>query len=409
MSRCPRAVAFTVLWLLGGVAPARAQIQPTEDPEQAPVHLGAFAFAPVVRVSNIGRDSNVYDTSEDNHPQGDVTAVFSPRAEAWFLTPHVHVNGRADLNVFYYKDLTELRSSDTNTAGHFELVLGRLTPYVEGSFLNAGHRQGIEVDALARVHDESARAGVEVAVGGKTSVGVYAGRTRLAYQGETRYYDVDLSRALNHTGTITGAGVHYEVTPLTSVGIYVERQQDRFDASPDRNADSLRVMPEVEFKPLALVSGHAAVGFRRSIFRNGDVPEFKGLVASADLAYVLRVRTQFSVNIRRDLDYSYLDLEHDYLSTGFTATLTERLGEGWDVRGSIGRFNLAYERRGAATATGSPEVPNEVSVIWGSDVGYRVGHTRIGLNVDHASRQSDVSLGRGYSRLRVGSSIEYTF
>jgi hypothetical protein len=167
-------------------------------------------------------------------------------------------------------------------------------------------------------------------------------------------------------------------------------------------------MPTVEFKPFALISGRASIGFRRVRFIEGDVKEFTGTVASVDLTYTFRGRTQFGILVRRDLDYSYLDLQRAYLSTGFTTSVAHRLGGGWDVRGTFGRSRLSYDQVVQSTPV-ADNGPGEISLSYGGNVGYQLGRSRIGLDVNHIQRDSDVSAGRGYRRLRVGSSITYLF
>ena len=42
-------------------------------------------------------------------------------------------------------------------------------------------------------------------------------------------------------------------------------------------------------------------------------------------------------------------------------------------------------------------------------IGYNFGRTRIGFDVDYHGRESDVALGRGYDRLRMGASLSHAF
>jgi hypothetical protein len=207
---------------------------------------------------------------------------------------------------------------------------------------------------------------------------------------------------------VEGVGFRYAATPLTTVALYVEQQRDRFEFSSNRNSDSVRVMPTIEFKPLALISGRVAVGFRKLTFLQGDVPEFKGLVAAVDLAYTLRARTQFAIAVRRDLEYSYLYEQNVYVVAAFTASVTQRVGDAWDVRGTVGRSHLTYQSRFQSLAVAA-DLTGETSLSAGVDVGYHIGRSRVGFNVDHAQRDSDVSLGRGYQRLVIGSSLSYVF
>jgi hypothetical protein len=184
----------------------------------------------------------------------------------------------------------------------------------------------------------------------------------------------------------------------------VEAQQDRFESAVLKNSDSFRVMPRVEFKPFALISGSAAVGYREINFLNGPVPAFKGPVAQVDLQYIFRNRTQFSVSANRDLDYSYLDLAVYYVNTGVSASVTQRLGDRWDVRGTVGRYWLSYPDIGAAAG-----YPSELGLAPAGEVGYRFGRSRVGVELAYLRRTPQASLLPGYNRLVITTSLAYVF
>lgn len=394
-----------VVWLLGVVAVTSAYAQ-ASDPEQAPIHLGPLAVAPAVRLWNMGHDDNVFNQSEAERPVGDVMATASPAVEAWVRTPRVRISGKGVYDFFYYRELKDLRMIDTDTSARVELVLNRIMPYVEGSLVNSGHQNGYEIDIFARRHDEGAHAGVEVRLTPKTAFGAYAGKSHSSYDQNSIFNNTDLSVALNHDGTVEGLGARYSLTPLTTLSLFVEQQQDRFQFSADRNSDSLRVLPSVEFKPRALISGRATVGYRKVTFFDSTIPEFKGIVASVNLSYHMRPNTDIGVGVQRDLDYSYIDLQHDYVSTGFFFTATQRFLHSWDARGSIGRYRLGYRQRIVGLGDA---LPSETNLSLGAEVGYQIRHSRLAFNVDHYQRDSDLAVSRGYERLRVASSISYVF
>jgi hypothetical protein len=402
----PSIALATLLWLVG-VAPAQAQ---TVDADHARVRFGPVALAPVVRVTNAGGDSNVFNVNEIDHPTSDFTADVSPAVDAWIRMRRLRLNGHSQLEYVYFRELSELRSLNTENSAHLELLLNRLTPYVNATLVNTRSRPGFEVDAFARRRDDSARVGADVRLTGKASAGLYGGRSRVVYEGGTLYLGTDLAHAFNHTETIGGAAFRYAATPLTTVAVSLEQQRDRFAFSSDRNSDSFRVMPAVEFKPLALISGRAAVGFRRFSFVQGDVPDIEGVVADVDLTYTLRGRTQFTVAARRDLEYSYRDLQNVYVIAGFTVSATQRIGDGWELRGTVGRFHLDYRNtfQAGAGLAGETAGPGESDLSLGMGIGYHIGRSRVGFNVDRYQRSS-LAVGRDYERLVVGSSLTYIF
>jgi Putative beta-barrel porin 2 len=377
----------------------------------ARVHLGPVALAPTISLANLGVDNNVFNTSGAVvEPTSDVTATVGPAIDAWVRLPRVRFSGHTQLNYVYFRELTDLRSFNVLAGGRIEVPLNRLTPWAEGSLVNSNARQGFEIDAYAAHREPHGRIGVDVRLTSRTSVGVYAGQLKIDYSADAIDQGIlaqtRLALSLNRTGTYQGLGVRYVATPLTTFGVFGEQQQDRFEFSPVKNADSFRVMPVVEFKPFALISGRASVGYRKVTFIQSGAPDFAGPVAQVDLQYTLLGRTTFSVSARRDLDFSFYD-DQNYLIGNLGGGITHRLSSGWDVRGSVDTYRLTYRNR--FPGQGVAEPPRENGVSLRGEVGYQMRRSRVSFYVDGGHRNSGVSAGRGYDRTRFGSSIFYTF
>src|SRR5262245_4135018 len=208
--------------------------QPATDPDKARVQLGPMALAPTIALANFGVDSNVLSTSEPIDPTSDLTATIGPAADVWVRLPRVRFSGRAELDYVYFRELSDLRSFNVLAGGRVEVPLNRVTPWVEGSLLNSNARQGFEIDAYASNRQDAGRIGVNLRLTSKTSVGAYAGQTKIDYKGDAFESQVVFGQAalalrLNRTSTSQGAGLRYSATPLTTVGLFGEQQQDRFE------------------------------------------------------------------------------------------------------------------------------------------------------------------------------------
>jgi hypothetical protein len=386
-----------------GAQPALAQ----GDPDNAPIRFGPVALTPTIKLTNIGYDSNVFN-EEKGAERSDTTATASPGISGWLRTPRVNLIGRSQVDMYYFRELSALRAIDTDQAGRVEATLNRVTPWASGSLVTTRHRQNLEIDAIAKRRSDDVRVGAAVRLTKKTSVGGFAGRSHVDFESDAVFRGTDLARVLNRTGSIAGGEVRYAATPLTTIALYVQQTRDRFESATERNSDSIRFAPSVEFKPLALISGHATVGLRRVRFLDRAQPDFRGVTASVDLQYTLRARTRIGLLAQRDLEYSYVTEQLDYVLASVGMSLTQRLGDRWEVGGTLGRYHLGY-RRALEGATGSAEPPGETVVNSGFSIGYYLGRNRVGFNLDHSGRESDVSIGRGYDRLRVGSSFTYAF
>jgi len=394
--------AVAVLVALSAATPADAQ---TGSPADTPSQARPLVISPTIRLTDVGWDDNVFRVSRDGNPTGDFTATAGPAIQATLLVPRLRVTGRSQTDFVYFKRLSQIRSIDTDNAGRVELLLGRVRPFVSGDWANTRHRRNFEIDLPVRRVDSSVGAGVDVYFSGKTSIGANLRRSRVDYKGDTIYLDSDLAHSLDATATISGLRVAYSLTPFTTLGVYVEQDQNEFGQAKERNSDGMRVMSVIEFRPLALVSGHAELGIRRRTFVDGNVPQFQGTVARADLAYTLLGRTRFAVTGLRDLSYSYRADQRDFLQAGAELSVTQRIATAWDVAATLGRFSLIYGLGSLAAADGHAERVHN----YGFDVGYHIERTRIGFQVARQTRTSDFSFARGYEEMRIGSSVTYGF
>jgi hypothetical protein len=411
MSLGRRGVAVTLVaaaTLVGGARPVGAQ--PSEAPANARLRFGPLALSPVVRLTNVGRDSNVFNLNQESDPKGDVTATAGSTVEAWLRLPRFAVSGRSQFDFYYFKKLSDLRALDSDNTARVELRLNRLTPYVAVMATSTRHRQNLEIDAVAKRRNKSVTAGADVRVGAKVSVGAYARTARLEYDANSLYLGTDLSRVLNYTSRAEGIGIRYVVTPFTTFTANVEQQRDRFEFSEIRNSDGSTVTTSVEFSPRALISGRASLGYRKSAFHSGDAPNFNGAVASGELLYTLLGRTRFAVGFRRQPSYSYIVERPEYVETAVGVSVTHRLGDAWDIGGSIDRGRLVYRQQGGRTL--QPLIPSETVLTGGADVSYLTGRASVGFHVLHMARSTQALLPRrirGYERFRIGSTLTYGF
>jgi hypothetical protein len=400
----------TVIMIACIVVGTSAWAQNMEPPNDAPVQAGPLVLAPVVRLANVGYDSNVFNADSDNNPQGDVMATLSPSIDGWLRLAHGRVTGRTQFDIYYFKQLTDLRAVDSDTAGRVEVPLSRFMPYATGAFLSTRHRQNLEIDAIARRRTSFVTVGSDVRLTAKLTASIFASRARLDYDVNSIYLGTDLARVLNFTSRGEGASLRYTLTPLTTIGIAATSQRDRFDSNHDRNANGFSITPMIEFNPRALISGSASYGFRKRRFVAGTFPGFSGSVANADLTYTLLGRTRITVTGRRQLEYSFLGILADYLDSSLSLGVTQRISNSWDVGGSVTHSRLSYGDVVSSSTDIEPMItyPDETVIGWSADAGYSLARTRIGVRVEQRTRQASAQL-RGYERFRIGSTLTYQF
>ena len=205
--------------------------------------------------------------------------------------------------------------------------------------------------------------------------------------------------------TTAALTLRHELTPLTSLTLEAGRQQERFDLTPLRDADSSQVTVGLRFETFALITGQAQVGFRDYTPLSPDTPSYTGSVATVNLSYVALGSTRLGVTFDRDIQHSFDINQPYYLQTGFAGTIGQQIYGPLDVQGRIGRQRLEYRDRAGALVGITDRLDRVRS--YGAGIGYRLGQgLRIGFNLDQQKRESRVD-GRRYEGLKYGVAVSY--
>ncbi|HUF47150.1 MAG TPA: outer membrane beta-barrel protein [Vicinamibacterales bacterium] len=397
-----RAVGVLVFLLVSlAVVPAGAQTQ-REDPSVfAAMRFGSLAISPTLAIRDVGVDTNVLGTP-DSDPE--FTMSFVPGVLGWLRIGRLRLSTETEVEWQYFQKTDEQRSFSVSETAKVELLLAYLTPYASGTYDNTKRRQTSEFDARVRQKTTGYAGGVTVYPGPRTDVDLQYRRMRYRF-GDEVIVGVDLATLLDRDNTATELNVGYAVTPLTRVVARLVRETDEFDQSDVRNSDSWSILPGLEFKPSALISGSAHVGYRSFDMREPGSRDFQGVVAAVDLKYVARDMTKVEVRAVRDVEYSFELDQPVYLDTGWQVQLTQAITYEWDVRGQVAQNRLEYQPNAGITA------PPRRDRIWvyGVGVGRRLGiEVRVGVDVIYSTRESNAP-GRGYDGFRVGGSVTYGF
>lgn len=397
----PRAYVFALACALIG-APHPAAAQEPEDPlETARFRLGPVGLTPALELTSLGRDSNVFNEAED--PKSDTTAAIGPTVRFWMRPGRLRVSGRAGGQYLYFREYDSQRAWNTANDLRLELLMTRLTPFVQGEFVDTKDRVGYEIDSRSRRRDISGTVGTTLRLGGKTDLVVSYRRYQGRYDEDETFLGAILARELNRDEERAELQVRYALTPLTTFVLRNELGRDRFETTTLRDSDSLRVMPGFELKPAALISGMVFVGYRQFDPLDGRLEDHRGVVAAVSATY-LREATRFELKVDRDLAYSY-SIERPYyalLDTGLV--VTHRFPSRWEAVGRVGRQTLSY--RLADPAAGDP--PTDRGYTYGAGIGVLPAETlRLGFDVLYSTRRSEVAGRRDFDGTRIFGSISY--
>ena len=387
-----------------GTTVSYAQTIGNEDPlESMPIRLGLLGLSPTLAITNFGFDDNIFNDSTD--PKRDFTMTVTPRLQARLRSGKVLLSGTVATGLVYYQEHDDERSIDYAADGRVDVDLGWFKPYALASLLDTRERLNVELDVRAPRTQTKVEVGTRLLLSPKTGVVFDFRRAGLDFAEGTTFDGVPLSQSLNSiTKTIEG-GLELYLTPLTTFSVVASRQTDRFDQSPEKNADTFRILPSIRMEAPAIIRGSLAVGYRRFSAIDPATPDYSGVVAQGSLTHTFAEQTKVDLLVSRDVQYSFEETQPYYLTTGFRVVLTQQLGESLDVRAIVGRDRLDY--REEATSA----VPNDTRIdrasVLGAGAGYRFqANLRIGVDVEFARRTSDVP-DRRYDRTRVFASVTY--
>ena len=385
---------------------ALAQVREADPSEFAAMRLGPVALTPTFALRDVGVDTNVFNESEG---QRDFTATFVPGVDAWVRVGGVHFSSETELEWLYFQDTASQRSFSIDQVGAIELPFAYFTPYVSGGYSNLRRRPNFEIDQRVRYITTSAAYGVKFYLGPRTRLDIERRQSRIDYSDEA-FGDPALAESLNRDNTGTELAVRYALTALTTFVTSVTVEEDRFLLSSLRDSDSVSVLAGFEFRPFALISGGASVGFRKFETVEEAVADFDGLVATVDVKWVIRDMTRFIVTVERDTEYSFELDEPFYVQTGWSVDARQMVSYNWDIEGSLGQTRLAYQRVQDGPESGALQAGRVDRVsMYGAGIGRRFGtELRMGFEVNHARRQSDAP-GRSYDGFRIGGTVTYGY
>ena len=401
MSRMRGRVLSCVIAVVSASAtPARAQTQAPEAIETMPIHFGALGLRPSISITNVGNDSNVFNEAE--HPQEDFTATVVPRLIARVRGGRMTLSYGSAADMVYFKKFTSERSVNANTDIRLDADLGRVQPYASIGWVATKERLNAEIDVRTPRSQRVLAGGLRVLMASRTALLVSGRRFTLDFDEGALFKGVDLSRTLNSQADSVDASLQLLLTPLTTFSMTTSLQRDRFEAAPERDSDTLRLLPALQFDPSTLIRGSVAVGYRRFRPLTPALPDYSGLLVQAGLGYTMLARTKFDLDLVRDVQYSFEDDEPYYLSTGGRLTVTHQLVGPLDLQAFGGGQTMAYRQSGTPTDVRRDQVRS-----YGGGAGYRLrNNMRLGVTWETNRRQSALD-DRDYVRRRIYASLIY--
>jgi hypothetical protein len=192
---------------------------------------------------------------------------------------------------------------------------------------------------------------------------------------------------------------------LTTLSVRYQALHDRFAYAPERDSDSFTFMPGVDFKPHALIAGHAFIGYQRFRPKSGLIPGYTGLVSDLALSYTLRGATVFGVSFDRSVRYSFNQTTPYYIDTSPALHVRREVIGNTDVIGTIERH--VYDYRMLGQTSGAIAAPAQTTKVYDVNFGYRLKRDlRLGMSVSKTTRINTAPLPP-YDTVRVRATLSY--
>lgn len=396
MSRSQTLPLLAVLIVLAAVP---AQAQDPDTPPPGTVVLGPLRITPSLVVKDMGVDNNVFNEPVD--PKRDFTFTITPRAEVGFRVRRLRLGFNSTTDYVYFRKYRTERGVNASSAVRADFDLGRIRPYVSAEGVDTRSRLNTEVDTRARHHDVTYAGGVAVLVGSRTQLLLNSARAAMSFDPGVEFRGVELRRSFDGRRTSVSGGLGLDLTPITRFTMLVTREQQRFELSPERDANTWRVTPGLTFSPTGLLTGAASAGYRRFQTLSPLLPDYSGFVSNVSIGATIYGRHIVAAQAIRDVQYSYEEAAAYYLGTTLGVTWTMTVVGPIDVRGTTTRSVMDYKTR-------SEELGEDTTLTYGGGIGYRFGsRARLGMNVDWWRRDSDRSSERRFRNHRVFAGLTW--
>lgn len=393
----------TLFYVMSFSLAASAQQVPTDDPvASAPVRLGVFGLDPGISLTNLGVDTNVFNTVDNR--QRDLTYTVSPDLGVWLRTGRGLLSVSGALQFVYFQEFETERSLNSNAIGQYEFRFNRLRPYASAGTVNTKERPGYEIDLRARRYETDIKFGADFRFMSKSTARLEFRKLDYKFGGDAVFAGRSLNQELNRTLKAADLSWRQRLTALTTWITRVSRESERFEFEDARNSDTLRLATGFELGRFALIRGSAFVGFRKlTAADDGTLPGFSGVTADVDVSYTAPTQTRLGVAVQRDAQYSFDANTPYFIQTGWTATLTQRVTGKWDAQFSGGRDRLAYQSNDAANQR------RDFVGRFAGGIGYAVRDgVRASFDMRSFYRSSEIR-GREYGGLRAGLSVTYGY
>jgi hypothetical protein len=384
--------------------------------QRTKLRLGPLRVVPLIRLYDVGYDSNIYYADERQEPIADFTATLSPEIRGyWLASPSLIVTAMENPEYLAYAREMDLRTFSNSFSGGLRwLALRRFSLSAEYHDLSHVRRVLSELDHRIRDTSTGATASLFFETPRGTAIGVTGGVDDYLYEDvASGVPDPSYGEALDRRETRAGFEAYYRVFSRSyffATAVWT-RYEFRYEVSSWRDAASVEASGGFRFPLVGRARGTIRFGWKS--FRPDDPLQkaFSGLVAGTDVNFRLG-RVAVSLGLDRDIAFSYLESAYYYVDNRVRTGLALYLFRSLRLDANVNYGTMLYPEPQEVWVDGvSVVIDDRKDVQWDFSFGpvVRIFQTTgFGLTFNIYRRTSNAP-GFDVSRNFVGAFVTYEF
>src|SRR5262245_16586418 len=305
------------------------------------VKVGAWTLTPSVLLTNIGVDTNVYNSN--GQPKSAFTATFGPVLDAAYNSRVLTFNATVTAGYIYYSTFSNQGGFSPSLLLAANYRLSRRVDLFSNNFMTSTKsRPSIEIDTRSRrvTTDNGIRIGF--ALSRKLRLEVEQRYNRNQYDENALYRGIALAGPLNERTTTFSGTLKYKLTPYTEVRMVMLTDNVEYPLAFVRDGRGTEYAGGVEFNPRALLSGDLQIGYRRFRSRSPLQPDYNGPVYDGRIMFTPGESTGVMFGLHKGMMPSYSPLTPYYVLSQYEGNLLQRLSRRFDTGLNVTYYDMGY-------------------------------------------------------------------
>lgn len=313
---------------------------------RARLRLGPLRVVTAFRLSEVGRDSNVYFRAEGSEAVSDFTATLSPEVRGyWLFGSSVILSVTENPEYLLYAREKGLRAFSNSFASSLRLLLLRsFSLSTDYYVLSHVRRSTGELDQRIRDTVTGGSAGFFFETPRGTAAGFTSSLEDFRYKDVAGGIPDDIyARALNRRVTRAAFELYYRIFSRSSLFATAgyARYVFLFPEFSWRDGSSLEISSGLRFPVLGRARGTISLGWKSFRPESPERKAFSGLVAATDVTFRAG-RLGLNFGYARDMQFSYIQSAYYYIDGRARAGLSLYLTPSFRIDGNIQRGAMAY-------------------------------------------------------------------